>query len=314
VDAEAIFTRFFLPLYPDDARADLAACRSADANPGRNPRFFGELDDAARRFEASARAVFGSDLGLDRTDASVHRLGAAVTRDRRDAWAAAGAAGTAENLLFNVVVHGAAYVGACVVGAHGGTWSVRRPLWESVVRLQSRAGEAHLAVFHWWLKSLSDDALGGPAAPGASLADRYRAYVEVPCARPEALPIVVAGPRELPRLKKPTYDAFHRYLRARLPEIRDLGGDFPSAERFAAFAFRWLDFYVVGGGRGVVVAGASAHGLHLFWIGAAGFEKSTFFEGDAVPDPIVRLRDDRIVAMTSRDGRQHTHEMFWWGP
>jgi hypothetical protein len=314
LDAEAIFSRFFLPLYPADARADLARARAFDANPGRNPRFFEELDDAASRFAASAPGLFGSDLGLDRTDASVHRLGAAITRERRDAWASQGAPGTSASLLFNAVVHGAAYVGACVVASHTGAWSVRRPLWESVVQLQSRAGEAHLAVFHWWLKSLSDAALDPGKGSGASLADRYRQYVEVPCARPEELPVVVVGPRPLPRLKSPTYDLFYKYMRAHLPELRDFGRDFPSPERFAAFGFRWIDFHVVGGGRGIVVAGASPHGLHLFWLGASGFEKSSFLAGDPVPEPIVRLRGDRIVAMTSRGGQAQTHEMFWWGP
>jgi hypothetical protein len=103
-------------------------------------------------------------------------------------------------------------------------------------------------------------------------------------------------------------------LRAHLPELRDLGRDFPSGERFSEFSFRWVDFHVVGGGRNVLVAGASAHGLHLLWLGASGFEKSTFIAGDRVPDPVVRVRGDRIVAMTSKDGRSQTHEMFWWGP
>jgi hypothetical protein len=310
VNAEEIFRRFFWPLYPDDARADLERSRTVDANAGQNPRLLEHIEDAARRFEANAMSLFGADLGLDRSDASVHRLGAALTRERRDAWANTGAPGTAENALFNVVVHGAGYVGACVVAAHAGVWGVRRPLWESVVRLRSRAGEGDLPVFHWWLKSLADGAIDA----GASLADRYRAHVEIPCARPEELPIVIADPRPLPRLKSPTYDLFHKYLRAHLPELRDLGRDFPSAERFADFAFRWVDFHVVGGGRNVVVAGASPHGLHLFWIGAHGFEKSSFVAGDAVPEPVVRVSGDRITAMTSRQGEMQISEMLWWGP
>ena len=314
VNAEEIFHRFFLPLYPADARADLARSRTADANAGKNPQLLGHIEDAAQRFAAHAPLLFGDDLGLDRSDASVHRLGAALTRARRDAWAEAGAPGTADNTLFNVVVHGAAYVGACVVAGHGGVWGVRRPLWESVVRLRSRAGEGDLTVFHWWSKSLADGALDASAPSGASLADRYRAHVEIPCADPESLPIVIATPRPLPRLKSPTYDLFYKYLRAHLPELRDLGRDFPSAERFADYAFRWVDFHVVGGGRNVVVAGASAHGLHLFWVGAEGFEKSSFVAGDAVPEPIVRVSGDRIVAMTSHEGEMRVSEMLWWGP
>jgi hypothetical protein len=313
VDAEQLFVRWFLPVYPPDARADLARARTADANPGRNPSILAHLDEAADTFVRGAPALFGAEtsaaLALDRTDASVHRLSAALTRERRDAWAAGGTPGTPASTLFNAVVHGAAYVGSCVVASHAGTWSVRRPLWESVVRLRSRAGDADLAVFHWWLKSLADD------TQGATLADRYRAHVEVPCARPEELPLLVPdAARALPRLKQPRYDLLHKYLRAHLPEVRDVGRDFPSAERFEAFGFRWMDFHVLGGGRMVLLAGASAHGLHLFWVSAAGFEKSALYPCDAFPDPVVRVEGDRVVAMTSEAGVTRTHEVLWWGP
>jgi hypothetical protein len=311
VSAEEIFNRFVWPLYPADARADLSRSRARDANTGHNRGLLAHLDDAARRFVANAPRLFDAPLELDLSDASVRRLSAALTRPRRDAWAVQGAEGTAENALFNVLVHGAAYVGSCAVVSHAAAWSVRRPLWESVVRLRSRAGESDLAVFHWWLKSLTDAALDGGAA---SLADRYRAHVEVPCTRAEDMPVLIADVRALPRLMRPTYDRFFKYLRAHLPEVRDLGADFPSAERFGAFAFRWLDFHVVGEGRSVVVAGASPHGLHLFWIGASGFEKSSFFPGQPIPEPLVRVEGDRITAMTTEDGQVRAHEMLWWGP
>jgi hypothetical protein len=308
VDAEQLFVRFFLPLYPPDARASLARTRAEDANPAGNPSLLAHLSDAADGFVGNARALFGEDLGLDGSDASVHRLSAALTRERRDAWGAQGAPGTAENVLFNVVAHGAAYVGACVVAGHGGVWGVRRPLWESVVRLASRAGEGDLAVFHWWLKSLADD------AGDATLADRYRAHVEVPCARPEELPVFVEGARALPRLKQPRYDLLHKYVRAHLPELRDLGEHFPAPDRFEEYGFRWLDFHVLGGGRMVLLAGASPHGLHLFWLTVAGFEKSAFLACQAFPDPVVRAEKDRVVAMTSEGGEARVHEMLWWGP
>jgi hypothetical protein len=321
---EELLARFFLPLYPPDSRADLARARSTDANPARNAALFAHLDEAADRFIANARALFDdahAGLRLDRSDASVHRLSAALTAERRDRWAARGSPGSADNALFNAVVHGAVYVGSCVVASHGGTWSVRRPLWESVVRLKSHAGEADLAIFHWWLKSLSSDVLAAPDAPadagwtgGATLADRYRAHVEVPCTRPDDLPVLVAGERTLPRLKKPSYDLLHKYVRAHLPELRDLGRDFPSPERFAEFAFKWLDFHALGGGRLVLMAGASPNGLHLFWLGATGFEKSAFYAGDDFPDPVVRVESDRIRAMTSDGGEAREIEMLWWGP
>jgi len=310
LNAEELFARFFLPLYPPDARsaADLARARATDANPGGNRFIVAHIDDATERFTSGARELFGVDLRLDRSDASVHRLSAALTRERRDVWATRGAPGSADNALFNVAIHGAAYVGSCVVATHGGIWSVRRPLWESVVRLRSRAGDANLAVFHWWLKSLADD------GQGTTLADRYRAHVEVPCARPEELPVVVTGARALPRLKTPRYDTLHKYLRAHLAELRDLGADFPSPERFEALALRWMDFHLLGGGRMILLAGPSAGGLHLFWVSAAGFEKSAFFACDAFPDPVVRVSEDRIVAMTRDGGQEQVHEMLWWGP
>jgi hypothetical protein len=312
VDAEDIFVRFFLPLYPPDARGDLARARATDANPARNPTIPMHLDEAASRFVSNATALFGGSLELDGSDASVHRLSAALTLERRNAWAAGAVAGTDANPLFNVVVHGAAYVGRCIVDRHGGRWSVRRPLWESVVRLTSRAGEADLAVFHWWLKSLADETFASEG--GAKLADRYRAHVEVPCARPEELPIVVTPARPLPRLKEPSYDLLHKYLRAHLPEVRDLGRDFPTPERFAAYGFRWMDFLLLGDGRLLLMACASSHGLHLIWIGAGGFEKSAFFACDAFPDPVVRVQGESIVAMTSEGGEPRVHEMLWWGP
>ena len=308
MDAEELFVRWFLPLYPPDARENLARARAADANPGGNPAFVGHLDEAGARFVANAPVLFGADLGLDGSDASVHRLSAALTRERRDAWAAAGPPGSPENLLFNAVVHGSAYVGACIVARHGGAWRVRRPLWESLVHLRSRAGEADLAVFHWWLKSLAD------GEQGTTLADRYRAHVEVPCAKPEELPVLVAPPRTPPRLKNPRYASLHQWLRAHLPELADLGADFPSPERFDAYGFRWMEAHLLGGGRMVLLAGASPSGLHLFWMGAGGFEKAALFPCDSFPDPVVRLEDDRIVALTSQSGAPQTHEMLWWGP
>jgi hypothetical protein len=310
VDAEELFVRFFLPLYPPDARSgsDLARARATDANPGKNRFIVAHLDDAADRFVSNARQLFGADLTLDRSDASVHRLSLAVTRERRDQWAARGAAGSADNALFNVAVHGAAYVGSCIAVNHGGVWRVRRPLWESVMHLRSHAGDADLAIFHWWLKSLADD------AQGTTLADRYRAHVEVPCARPEELPVFVAAERELPRLKDPRYDRLHKYLRAHIPELRDLGEHFPAPERFEAFSLRWLDFRRLGEGRMILMAGPSNSGLHLFWLSAAGYEKSAFFACDAFPDPVVQVTGERIVAMTREGGQERLHEMLWWGP
>ncbi len=318
---EELFATHFLPLYPDLDEASgptgplalpeaLARARSTDVNPANNASILAHIDDAARVFVGMAPAIFDEDLGLDRSDASVHRLSRALTIARRDAWTAVGA-GTADGPLFNVVVHGAAYVGSCVVAAHGGAWSARRPLWESVVRLRSRAGEGDLPVFHWWLKSLGDDALLGRAA---TLADRYRSHVEVPCLRPEEIPVLAPPDRPLPRLSRVRYDVFYKYLRAHLPELRDVGADFPSPERFQELGLRWLDFKMVGGGRALLVYGPGSGGTHLFWLGGAGFEKAAFYPSDAFPDPVVRDRGETLEVVVQVAGGLRVHEMLWWGP
>jgi hypothetical protein len=299
--AEAIFVARFLPLYPP---GDLATLRATDANPANNGAILAHLDEAASVLVAQAPRSFGAALDLDYSDASVHRLSAALTRERRDAWMRTG--DVAENELFNVVVHGAAYVGACVARAHGGAWSVRRPLWESMVRLRSRAGDAELAVFHWWLKSLADDA-------DATLADRYRAHVEVPCMRPEELPRI-AEPRALPRIAKVRYDVFYKYIKAHLPELRDVGEHFPTPERFDAYGFKWLDVALVGGGRMLVVHGPSEGGVTMFWLTAAGFEKSAHWRADAFPEHRVKIDGEKITVILSVDAKVVTHEMLWWGP
>ena len=278
------------PSTPPTLKPTSPGARAIDANPARNPAIFAHLDDAANVFARQSSALLGLQVALDFTDASVHRLSAALTRERRDAWAAAGEAGTPENELFNVVVHGAAYVGACIVRAHEGTWSARRPLWESVVQLRSRAGEAELAVFHWWLKTLADEDLDR----GVTLADRYRAHVENPTANPESLPIIAPADRRLPRLVKPRYDTLHKWLKAHLPELRDVGEHFPSPERFEELAFTSLDFVLVGEGRMLLLAGANAHGLHLFWLTTSGFEKSAFFPCDSFPEPKAQAHRDKI--------------------
>jgi hypothetical protein len=234
-------------------------------------------------------------------------LSAALAPAKRDAWRSSAAAGSPANELFNVVVHGAAYVGACIVRNHGGAWSVRRPLWESFVHLTSRAGEAELAVFHWWLKALSDD-------EPHTLADRYRTHVEVPCAPIDALPVIATRERALPRLKKPRYDLFYKYLRAHIPELRDVGADFPSPERFDDYRFAWIDFALVGGSRMLVMAGLGDGGLSMFWLTKSGFEKSVFIPCDAFPEPKLDVEGEKLRIVLSVHGKMVVREMLWWGP
>ncbi len=310
--AEEIFATYLLPLYPADAR-DLEKVRATDANPAKNPSVLAHLDDAADVFVKMHARVFGKDLALDFGDASVHRLGVALTRDVRDALAKSGAPGTPDNALFNVIVHGAAYVGACVVRSHGGAWLVRRPLWESRVRLASHAGEAELAVLSWWLRALADEAFDESGHVRAGLAERYRAYVEVATTRPDSLQ-PIAEPRALPRLKNVKYDLFYKYLKAHVPELRDVGADFPSPQRFDAYRFRWLDFFLVGDGRMLVVCGPGEGGLHAFWLDRGGFLKSALFAADPMPEPMAKLEGDKLQFVVSHDKKTQVHETLWWGP
>lgn len=305
--AESVFRDVFLPLYPEDAQSDLGRARSTDANPAKNPQFAAQIADAARIFVELAPTALGDagkSLALDFSDASVHRLGAALDAATRERL-------RGRDELFNFVVHGAFYVGECVVRNHGGAWSIRRPLWESVVTLSSRAGEAALPVFHWWLKALADDAK-------ATLGDRYRAHVEVPCARPEELPVIAdpAG-RSFPRLSKLKYDVFYKYLKAHLPEVKDVGEGFPSPERFTDYEFAHLDFALVGGGRMLLMYGPNKDGLHAFWLTKEGFDKSAFWPAESFPAPLMKVKPgapEKLEVVLSRDGKPLSFELLWWGP
>jgi hypothetical protein len=179
------------------------------------------------------------------------------------------------------------------------------------VRLRSLAGDAELAVLSWWLRALSDDGL---REGHAGLAERYRTYVEVPTSPLDTL-ATIAEPRSLPRLHKVTYATFVKYLHAHVAELRDVGADFPSPERFDAYRFKWLDFLLVGGGRMLVVCGPGEGGLHAFWLERGGFAKSALFAADAVTDAVgVRIVGDKLAFVVSLDGEVHEHEVLWWGP
>ncbi len=316
--AEQIFERWFLPLYPPDVRADLGRARTTDANLARNPSILAGIDEAAAIFARLAPAALGApDLALDFTGASVHRLSPLLTRERRDAWLSASAIpgpgsdpglDAAPPLLVTLVTHGALYVGACIAREHGGQWQVRRPLWESAVRLVSRAGTGDLAVFQWWLKALSDDEIGA-----GRRADRYRTHVEVPTFDADRLPPIAPADRRVPRLAKVRYDTLHKHLRAHLPELRDVGDDFPSPERFAEMGFAHLDLTLIGGGRMLLLHGPGTAGFHLLWLDATGFVKAAFFPSDAFPAPVVEVDGDKLRVIVSVKGRAEAHEMLWWG-
>lgn len=335
VTPEEVFQRFFLPLYPPGV--DLAAVRATDANPGQNPALTAAWEEAGQRFAALAERALepARPLSLDFSDASVHRLGAALDRatvERLvDRAAREPRAGQPSELAL-LVVHGASYVGTCIVRNHGGVWLLRSPAWESLVRLASRAGTAELSPFSWWLRSLGDalgplaeprDGADGDDArdganegPRAGLAERYRALVEVPTFDAERLPVIAPEERRLPRLAKVRYDLLYKHLRAHLPELRDVGADFPSAARFEELGFHWLDLRLVVGGRMLLVAGPTDAGAHAFWLDASGFQKAAFFPAPERPSGPFRVERDGDVLrfVLPAEGGDHVHETLPWGP
>ncbi|HMY15103.1 MAG TPA: hypothetical protein PKA58_02180 [Polyangium sp.] len=306
--AERLFTQYFQPYYPKDVRFDLQKARNEDANPAENPHILRQIDEIADTFAKLApKALETPDLNLDFSDASVHRLGARLSKEKRDAWIEKKSSGQPP-FLVQFVTHGALYVGACVVKNHGGVWRVRRPLWESVVRLESAAGTGDLSMFSWWLKTLSDGEIGENR-----LGDRYRTHVEVPTFDATNLSVIAPPDRRLPKLSKVRYDLLYKHLRAHLPELRSVGDDFPSPERFAELSFKWLDFVWLGGGKMLLMHGPTPEGVHLFWLDANGFVKSAFYPADAFPAHIVETDGDKLRVLVSIGGAMRVHEMLWWG-
>ncbi len=313
ITASSLFSSYFRPLYPTDLASDdaLVAAREIDANPAKNPQFARTLAETAIVFaQLAPRALGAPSLALDFTDASVHHLGAALDRRARDRLLEASKPGDPEAPIVQVVVHGAAYVGECIVRAHGGRWGVRRPLWESVVHLTSKAGEGALTPFHWWLKSLADDEI-----ELAGLVARYRQYVERASLRLEDVtPIVEANAdRKLPTLKIVRYDLLYKHLRAHLPELRDLGRDFPSPEAFADLGFLELGFLLLGEGRFLLMHGRGKRGLHVFWLDREGFSHAALFPASPGDPASVTVEDDKLVVQFTQEGTQRRHEMLWWG-
>jgi len=306
--AELLFAHHFQAIYPPDVRNDLQKARNEDANPGGNPHILQQIEEIADTFSHLApKALQSPDLVLDRSDASVHRLGALITQEKRDAWLVRKSP-QEPPFLVQFVTHGAIYVGACVVKNHGGVWRVRRPLWESVVRLESAAGTGDLSIFSWWLKALSDAEIGENR-----LADRYRTHVEVPAFDANSLAVIAPPDRRMPKLSKVRYDLLYQHLRAHLPELRSVGENFPSPERFAELSFKWLDFVWLGGGKMLLMHGPTPEGVFLFWLDMQGFVKSAFYPADGFPAHVVETDGDKLRVFVSIGGTMRVHEVLWWG-
>ncbi len=303
--AERLFADVFARLYPPGA--DLEKLRSEDANPAGNPGILAALEETADVFAKLApTALHAPDLALDRSDASVHRLAQRIDRTTRDALLR-GKTGEAPPLT-QLVVHGAVYVGACIVRNHEGVWLVRSPLWESRVRLTSKAGVAELAPFSWWLRSLSDDEIDK-----GTLVDRYRTHVEEPRFDPSTLPVIASPDRALPTLMKVRYDLFYKYLRAHLPELADVGKDFPSPARFDELAFRSLAFALVGGGRILIAHGQTETGVVALFLSKSGFEKQHYYAAPKGASHRLEIDGERVRFVIESGGRVDVHETLFWG-
>jgi hypothetical protein len=298
--AERLFKKVFQGLYPPNV--DLAKIRATDANPSNNPQILAGLDETAALFARLAPEALGApDLVLDTSDASIHKLAPLLTLDRRAKLLEQKGAGPP--LLAHFVIHGAVYVGACIVKNHGGKWLVRSPLWETLVELESRAGVAHIAPFAWWLRALSDEEIGR-----STLLDRYRTHVETPTFDPSTLAVIAPADRRLPRLEKVRYDLLYKYLKAHLPEVKDVGKDFPSPERFDELGFAWIEPKLVGDGRVLVLFGPTRTGVAAIFLSKTGFLKQHYYESEA-KSPRLEVEGDRLRFVLGDD----VHETFFWG-
>ncbi|MFO0608479.1 MAG: hypothetical protein U0324_35265 [Polyangiales bacterium] len=310
VTAEGLFARHFWPYYPPDVRADPAHFRDLDANPAGNPALARTLADAAKVFVDNAPALLGAPVTLD--DAGVAVLARSLTRARRDAWLAEPGADGPEGTLFNAVVHASAFLGEVIVRAHGGAWSMRRPMWESVVK-RPRGGA--VAPFHWLLKSLADDAIDD-----APLAYRWHVHVVMANASPESLDRVTEAKR-LPTLKAPTYDLLVKYLHQHLPTLRDVGEGFPTAAEFTAKRYASLGFEPLHGGRVLALHGqappqdeGAPSTVEVTWVTAAGYDHADVIPADAgVPYFARAVTDEMLEVTVAWKGRPVTHRLTFRG-
>ena len=306
-----MFDTAFSPLYPQDFLDDLATLRSTRPSPCTLPGSLAQLDSIAETFKQMAPSLLEiSAVSLDDSDASVHRLGIVLSRDRRDALLAEHTQNAPRvPLLAMVAIHGAIYVGRCAVRNHGGSWLMRRPLWESTVWLPTRLGDCELHVFPWWLKSLSDDEIDR-----LPLGARYRNHVEMPCFDATSLPVIAPGSPVIPRLNDPRYDRVVAHLAEHAPQIAGLGAHFPRPDRFAQYSFMWLDFQWIGEGRLLLVHGpATRQGAQLFWFDGDGFSKAAFYPSDDFPTHKVRLDGDMLRVIVSVENAVRYHDLPWWG-
>jgi hypothetical protein len=316
ITAVGLFDRYLRPLYPEELRTDeaLIVARQTDANPARNPRLLAQIDEAAEVFAQLGPQLVSAHGGflprLTDDDEGVARLSFAIDRQFRDTMLGASSPGDPEAPIVRFLTHAAPWLCRVIALAHQGEIGVRRPLWESIVTLRSRAGEAVLAPFAWLLHALSDDEIdrGGLGA-------RYRHYVERARFDPMRLRPIVGdgGARKLPKLSVVRYDTLHKYLRAHLPELSDLGRDFPSAEQLDDLGFLALEFELLAGGRMLLMHGRGRRGLHLMWLDATGFSHAMFLPADPGDPHELTIEGDVMTLRFMQDGEPRVHQLLYWG-
>jgi hypothetical protein len=300
-----LFERYFWPHYPSDVRADPEHFRNLDVNPAKNPALVATLAEAAALLVDQAPTLLGTTLSYD--EVGIVALARALDAPRRDAWIAASDPRDAHSVFFNAVVHMAAFVGESIVRAHHGTWELRRPLWESIVRRRTRGA---VAPFHWVLKSLGDDEVGRE-----TLAWRWRVHVAMASADPSAWPVIAPVSR-LPALKEPTYDLLVKYLHQHLPEVRDVGESFPSPAAFTARRYARLGFESFHGGRVLALHGQCSpseetpSAVEVMWLTAQGYDHADVVPCDAnVPYFARSVGDETLEVSVAWQGRPTTHRL-----
>lgn len=314
--ADELFTRFFWPHYPSDVRADPERMLQLDANPARNIAVLEPWVEAAELFVRNAPRLLGTELTFDA--AGIGQLSRALDRSRRDAWIAASDPTDPGNPLFNAVVHGAAYVGEVIVRSHGGAWSMRRPMWESLVVRRVQDGDKQrvtgaIPPFHWLLKHLADAEIDG-----GSLGYRFHVHVELATAAIAELP-PIAATRKLPTLREPTYDLLVKYLRQHLPALRDLGEGFPSVAEFSARNYRSLGFELFHDGRVLAMHGeVPAHDdapplVEILWLTARGFDHADTIPADTGTPYFARAAGDSLEVTVAWKDKPHTHRVGFRG-
>ena len=104
------------------------------------------------------------------------------------------------------------------------------------------------------------------------------------------------------------------------PELRDVGADFPSPERFDEIGFKHLDLVLVGGGPDAPPPRPGRRGLpplRCGWTASGRFVKPALLPRRRLPGAAScrsRATSSRCAPPSgSAEARGDVHEMLWWG-